>query len=38
MYTVIGSLQTRAFRVVCMLEELEQPYTLDPKLPAILQS
>ena len=33
MYTVIGSLQTRAFRVVCMLEELEQPYTLDPKRP-----
>jgi glutathione S-transferase len=33
MYTVIGSLQTRALRVVWMLEELGQPYTLDPKRP-----
>lgn len=33
MYTVIGSLQTRALRVVWMLEELGQPYELDPKRP-----
>ncbi len=33
MYTVIGSLQTRAMRVVWMLEELGQPYALDPKRP-----
>lgn len=30
MYTVIGANKTRAFRVVWMLEELEQPYTQDP--------
>jgi glutathione S-transferase len=33
MYTVIGAPTTRAFRVVCMLEELGEPYTLDPKRP-----
>jgi glutathione S-transferase len=33
MYTVVGSLQTRALRVVWMLEELGQAYTLDPKRP-----
>lgn len=33
MYTVIGSLQTRALRVVWMLEELGQPYELDPRRP-----
>lgn len=33
MYTVIGSLQTRALRVVWMLEELGQTYTLDAKRP-----
>jgi glutathione S-transferase len=33
MYTVIGTPQTRAFRVIWMLEELGQPYTLDAKRP-----
>lgn len=33
MYTVIGTPQTRAFRVIWMLEELEEPYTLDAKRP-----
>lgn len=29
MYTVVGTLKTRAFRVVWMLEELGQPYTIE---------
>lgn len=33
MYTVIGSPKTRAFRVMWMLEELGQPYSIDPALP-----
>ena len=33
MYTVIGTPQTRAFRVIWMLEELGQSYTLDAKRP-----
>jgi glutathione S-transferase len=33
MYHVIGALNTRSFRVVWMLEELGQPYTLDGKRP-----
>ncbi|MFO7853744.1 glutathione S-transferase family protein [Rhodosalinus sp.] len=33
MYTVIGDLKTRAFRVVWMLEELGQPYTHRPAAP-----
>lgn len=33
MYTVIGSPKTRAFRVVWMLEELAQPYEIEPTLP-----
>lgn len=33
MYTVIGSPSTRAFRVLWMLEELEQPYSLSPAAP-----
>lgn len=33
MYTLIGSPKTRAFRVLWMLEELEQPYTLLPAAP-----
>jgi len=30
MYTVIGSPNSRAFRVIWMLEEIEQPYVLNP--------
>jgi glutathione S-transferase len=33
MYKVIGSPKTRAFRIMWMLEELGQPYTLDPVPP-----
>lgn len=33
MYTVIGSPKTRAFRVMWMLEELSEPYEVDPVLP-----
>lgn len=33
MYTVIGSPKTRAFRVMWMLEELGEPYTVDPVSP-----
>jgi glutathione S-transferase len=33
MYTVIGLPRTRAFRVMWMLEELGQPYTIDPVPP-----
>lgn len=33
MYTVIGAPKTRAFRVIWMLEELGQPYTVDPTAP-----
>ena len=33
MYTVIGSLKSRALRVAWMLEELGQPYTVTPLLP-----
>ncbi len=33
MYTVIGSPKTRAFRVMWMLEELGQPYEIDPTAP-----
>jgi glutathione S-transferase len=33
MYTVIGSPKTRAFRVMWMLEELGQPYEIDPTPP-----
>lgn len=33
MYTVIGSPKTRAFRVMWMLEELGQPYDVDPTPP-----
>ncbi|MDX2309443.1 MAG: glutathione S-transferase family protein [Hyphomicrobium sp.] len=33
MYTVIGSPKSRAIRVMWMLEELGEPYTLDPKPP-----
>jgi glutathione S-transferase len=33
MYTVIGSPKTRAFRLVWMLEELGQPYEIEPTLP-----
>lgn len=33
MYTVIGTLKTRAIRVVWMLEELGQPYEVDPVPP-----
>lgn len=33
MYTVIGSPKTRAFRVMWMLEELGQPYDIDPTPP-----
>ncbi|MFY0659175.1 MAG: glutathione S-transferase family protein [Shimia sp.] len=33
MYEVIGSPTSRAFRVVWMLEELGQPYTLSPEKP-----
>jgi glutathione S-transferase len=33
MYTVIGAIASRAMRVVWMLEELEQPYTLIPAPP-----
>jgi len=38
MYTVIGSVASRAFRVIWMLEELEQPYELiqaAPRSPGI---
>ena len=34
MYTVIGSPKTRAFRVMWMLEELGQPYEIEPTLPS----
>ena len=33
MYTVIGTIASRAMRVVWMLEELEQPYDLIPAAP-----
>jgi glutathione S-transferase len=33
MYTVIGSPKTRALRVMWMLEELGQPYVMDPMPP-----
>lgn len=33
MYTVIGSPKTRAFRVMWMLEELGEPYEIDPTPP-----
>ena len=33
MYTAIGSVKSRAFRVLWMLEELEQPYTYQPQPP-----
>ncbi len=33
MYTVVGTVASRAMRVVWMLEELEQPYKLIPALP-----
>jgi len=33
MYTIIGPLKTRAFRVAWMLEELGEPYTVDPVPP-----
>ena len=33
MYKVIGSVKTRAFRVIWMLEELGQPYELIPAAP-----
>lgn len=33
MYTVIGGVKSRAFRVMWMLEELGQPYTLVPAAP-----
>lgn len=33
MYKVIGSLKTRAFRVAWMLNELGQPFTVDPVPP-----
>jgi glutathione S-transferase len=33
MYTVIGNLKSRAFRVIWMLEELEQPYELRSEPP-----
>jgi len=33
MYTVIGGTMSRAFRVMWMLEELGQPYTLNPAAP-----
>lgn len=33
MYTVIGAPNTRAFRVIWMLEELGVAYTVDPKRP-----
>ena len=33
MYTVIGTPRTRTLRVIWMLEELGEPYTLDPKPP-----
>ncbi|MEM9268788.1 MAG: glutathione S-transferase family protein [Pseudomonadota bacterium] len=34
MYTVIGTPRSRAFRVIWMLEELSQDYTIDPVAPA----
>ena len=33
MYTIIGALKTRANRVAWMLEELGQPYTVEPLAP-----
>lgn len=33
LYTVVGAIASRAMRVVWMLEELEQPYTLIPAAP-----
>ncbi|MEL7048009.1 MAG: glutathione S-transferase family protein [Pseudomonadota bacterium] len=33
MYKVVGFPKTRAFRVIWMLEELEQPYEIDPVAP-----
>ena len=33
MYTVIGGTKSRAFRVMWMLEELSQPYALNPAAP-----
>lgn len=33
MYKLIGDLKTRALRVVWMLEELGEPYSLDPRRP-----
>jgi glutathione S-transferase len=33
MYTVIGNLKSRAFRVIWMLEELGEPYELRPEPP-----
>ena len=33
MYTVIGGTKSRAFRVMWMLEELAQPYALNPAAP-----
>lgn len=33
MYTVFGTPKTRAFRVIWMLEELGQPYELEPVMP-----
>ncbi|MFP4043497.1 MAG: glutathione S-transferase family protein [Rhodosalinus sp.] len=33
MYTVIGNLKSRAFRVIWMLEELKEPYELRPEPP-----
>ena len=33
MYTVIGGTKSRAFRVMWMLEELGQPYALNPAAP-----
>lgn len=33
MYEIVGTLRSRAFRIVWMLEELEEPYTLSPEAP-----
>jgi len=33
MYTLIGNPKNRSFRVVWMLEELQQPYTIEPAQP-----
>ncbi|MEM0923770.1 MAG: glutathione S-transferase, partial [Pseudomonadota bacterium] len=33
-YTIVGTPRSRAFRVIWMLEELGQPYSIDPVAPA----